>query len=148
MAKSIRAKTKMAARKKKREVGNYAAADAERVQRLSERLLGKSKAQEGEVKKVDAEEGEGEDVEEEEGDATMEDGGTEGELPHPICWWTKLMGVAAGESKKISTHGSRGSRREAWRVSKGMEPRGKSAGINRQGRMGARSKAGRPKRRR
>lgn len=43
MAKSIRAKSKMAARKKKREVGNYAAADAARVQRLSEKLHGKEK---------------------------------------------------------------------------------------------------------
>jgi hypothetical protein len=43
MAKSIRAKSKMAARKKKREVGNYAAADAARVQRLSEKLHGKDK---------------------------------------------------------------------------------------------------------
>jgi hypothetical protein len=74
MAKSIRAKTKMAARKKKREVGNYAAADAARVQRLSAKLLSKSKAQD-EEKVKDGEEaedgGEEEDVTE---DADMNEG--------------------------------------------------------------------------
>jgi len=54
----------------------------------------------------------------------------------------------SSEPKKVSTSGSREPRREAWRRSKGMDPRGKSKGMNRQGVMGGRSKAGKPKRRR
>ena len=54
----------MAARRKKRESGNYAAADAARVARLSAKLLKKDKAEpevkqdEDEVMEADAEPGE------------------------------------------------------------------------------------------
>ncbi|KAG8218404.1 hypothetical protein J3R82DRAFT_4029, partial [Butyriboletus roseoflavus] len=48
----------------------------------------------------------------------------------------------------VSTHGSRGSRREEWRKSKGMDPIPKRRGMNQQGGLAARRKAGRPSRRR
>lgn len=51
-------------------------------------------------------------------------------------------------SKKISTHGPRGSRREQWRESKGMTARPQRKGTNRQGGLAARRKAGRSHRRR
>jgi hypothetical protein len=47
-----------------------------------------------------------------------------------------------------STHGPRGSRREEWRKSKGMPIRPAVKGVNRQGDVVARRKAGRAKRRR
>lgn len=52
------------------------------------------------------------------------------------------------QTKKISTHGSRNSRREQWRASKGLNPRPKSRGMNRQGGAAAKQRAGRPHRRR
>jgi hypothetical protein len=55
MAKSIRAKAKMANRKKKREQGNYHAADAARVARLSAKLLGKQKEEGDDEEMVDEE---------------------------------------------------------------------------------------------
>ncbi|KAF9263626.1 hypothetical protein L218DRAFT_959157 [Marasmius fiardii PR-910] len=51
-------------------------------------------------------------------------------------------------SKRTSTHGPRGSRREEWRLSKGLSARPKSRGMNRQGGLAVRRKAGRSKRRR
>ena len=50
--------------------------------------------------------------------------------------------------KRISTHGPRGSRNEEWRKSKGLAPRPKSRGMNRQGGIAAKRKAGRSARRR
>ena len=47
-----------------------------------------------------------------------------------------------------STHGRRGSRREEWRKLKGMPIRPSAKGMNRQGGVAARRKAGRAKRRR
>ncbi|WWC60869.1 uncharacterized protein I303_103445 [Kwoniella dejecticola CBS 10117] len=100
MAKSIRAKNKMASRARKRIQTHYAVTDAARTQRLSDKLLGKDK----EEKKVDMDvEGE----ENKEGDEEMQE-----------------------EPKKISTSGRRGSRREEWRLSKGMSAKPKK------GRMG------------
>jgi hypothetical protein len=61
---------------------------------------------------------------------------------------TVIEGVAQKFKGKVSTHGPRGSRREQWRVSKGMTPRAKSRGMNRQGLAAARYKSGRPHRRR
>lgn len=64
MAKSVRAKAKMANRRKKREGGNYHAADAARVARISAKLLGKDK-KEGEENvdgEVEGEKVEGEDA--------------------------------------------------------------------------------------
>lgn len=50
--------------------------------------------------------------------------------------------------KRISTHGPRGSRREEWRLSKGLNARPTSRGMNRQGGIAAARNSGRPKRRR
>lgn len=49
---------------------------------------------------------------------------------------------------RLSTHGPRGSGREEWRKSKGMPIRPAAKGMNRQGGVAARRKAGRAKRRR
>ncbi|ORY29972.1 hypothetical protein BCR39DRAFT_530367 [Naematelia encephala] len=127
MAKSIRAKAKMANRRKQRERGNYAAADAARVARLSARLLGKTKGKgkEGEEVKDDDEEVVGGE------DGAAQD--TEMDEANP---------------KKISTAGPRDNRRESWRSSKGMVARPKKGALNSQGQAGGRHKAGRPKRRR
>lgn len=55
---------------------------------------------------------------------------------------------SAEPSKRISTHGPRTSRREAWRVAKGLPAKEKSRGMNKQGMPMARRKAGRSQRRR
>ncbi|TFL00068.1 hypothetical protein BDV98DRAFT_569941 [Pterulicium gracile] len=51
-------------------------------------------------------------------------------------------------SKPISTHGPRGSRREEWRVSKGLSARPKRHGMNKQGGIAAARRPGRSSRRR
>ncbi|WVQ78479.1 hypothetical protein IAT38_000565 [Cryptococcus sp. DSM 104549] len=100
MAKSIRAKAKMASRARKRQQSHYAATESARTQRLSDKLLGKT---EGAAESEEADEGEV--------DAKMDE-----------------------EPKKISTSGSRGARREQWRLAKGMSARpvksAKGAGKN------------------
>ncbi|KAF9563684.1 hypothetical protein CPC08DRAFT_705818 [Agrocybe pediades] len=58
------------------------------------------------------------------------------------------MAVDASAPTKVSTHGPRGSRREEWRKSKGLTPRQTPHGMNRQGGVAAKRKAGRSKRRR
>lgn len=68
--------------------------------------------------------------------------------------FTGSMDVDGGASSsstkktKISTHGPRNSRREEWRVSKGMPARPKSRGMNRQGGIAAARNSGRSHRRR
>lgn len=49
---------------------------------------------------------------------------------------------------KMSTHGPRSSRRAEWRKSKGLPAQPSRHGMNRQGGLAARRKAGRSKRRR
>ena len=56
--------------------------------------------------------------------------------------------VSTLADQKISTHGPRGSRREQWRTSKGLDPIPKRRGMNRQGGIAARRKSGRSSRRR
>ncbi|KAF9028467.1 hypothetical protein BDZ89DRAFT_1066114 [Hymenopellis radicata] len=56
--------------------------------------------------------------------------------------------TSEAQSKRISTHGPRGSRREEWRLSKGLSAKPKSKGMNRQGMVAAARKSGRSKRRR
>ena len=69
MAKSIRAKAKMANRRKKRESGNYHAADAARLARISAKLLNKDKKEGDDEEMVEEEEEvEGEDDEKMEDD--------------------------------------------------------------------------------
>ncbi len=59
MGKSIRSKAKRKARIIKRTDSHYAVADAERVQRLNARLMGKEKVKdEGDEEKMKVEEGE------------------------------------------------------------------------------------------
>lgn len=50
-------------------------------------------------------------------------------------------------SKRVSTHGPRNSRRDEWRRSKGLPPK-KSIGMNKQGGIAAKRRAGRSHRRR
>ncbi|WVF71930.1 hypothetical protein IAT40_006740 [Kwoniella sp. CBS 6097] len=106
MAKSIRAKAKMASRARKRLQTHYAVTDAARTQRLSDKLLGKDK--EGQEQEQEQEKGEMQV--EAEAQAEGEDSTMEGE-----------------QSKKISTSGPKGSRRESWRLSKGMSAKPKKS---------------------
>ncbi|KAF9246974.1 hypothetical protein BU15DRAFT_84553 [Melanogaster broomeanus] len=130
MAKSIRSKVKRSFRAKKRETGKYAVADAARLNRLNAKLVAvKEKDRDGDTPLDDAEEGETEGDPEEGMDLDGADQSTE-------------------KPTHISTHGHRGSRREEWRKSKGMDPVPKRHGMNRQGGLAARRKAGRPSRRR
>ncbi|KAL1409051.1 hypothetical protein Q8F55_005875 [Vanrija albida] len=119
MAKSLRSKTKLAARRRKAHESHYAVANAARTARISAKLLNKEGGeQDAEGDDKMAEEAEGEDTE---------------------------MGE---EAKKISTSAPRESRREQWRESKGMTPRPKLKGQNKLGRPISRHKAGKTKRRR
>lgn len=63
MAKSIRSKAKMASRARKRNMSHYAATEAARTQRLSDKLLGKDKKEDGDNEEVKEERIEGEDAE-------------------------------------------------------------------------------------
>ncbi|KAH9951798.1 hypothetical protein B0H21DRAFT_717619 [Amylocystis lapponica] len=144
MAKSTRSKVKRHFRAKKREEGVYAAAEAARLNRLHTKLRAKLLA-------APAQEPD-EDVMVAEGDAGAEthirDDGTAAEDAGDAM---DLDAGAAGTSdltKRISTHGPRGSRREEWRAAKGLTPRAPSKGMNRQGGIAARRKAGRSLRRR
>jgi len=139
MAKSMRSKVKRTFRSKKREVGIYAATEAARLNRLNAKLVALStKDKDGDVVVEDADEGEkdGENIENTNGAADqMElDGGAQSS--------------AKSADARISTHGPRNSRREEWRKSKGLAPRPKAQGANRQGVVVARRKPGRASRRR
>lgn len=79
MAKSLRAKAKMANRRKKREGGNYHAADAARVARISAKLLGKEKKVDGEGEEDD------EEMVEDEEDAKDGEDADMGEHSFPFC---------------------------------------------------------------
>ncbi|KAH9050065.1 hypothetical protein EDB84DRAFT_1450766 [Lactarius hengduanensis] len=142
MAKSTRSKVKRAFRAKKRTEGVYAATEAARLQRLNAKLRALTAAV---VDKDDGQET-GNSKEEEREDVPAAGDGDDAEMVSP----TAIEGVEAAQKfkGKVSTHGPRGSRREQWRVSKGMAPRAKSKGMNRQGATAARYKSGRPQRRR
>ncbi|KAJ8086372.1 hypothetical protein PM082_005195 [Marasmius tenuissimus] len=136
MAKSLRSKVKRDFRSKKREAGVYAAAHAARLERLHAKLAANAARDvDGDVSVKDAE-GE-EDMPADDAPQTV----AEGEEP-------MQMDTSDNSTKRISTHGPRGSRREEWRLSKGLSARPKSKGMNRQGGVAARRKAGRSKRRR
>ncbi|KAN0139995.1 hypothetical protein V8E53_001891 [Lactarius tabidus] len=154
MAKSTRSKVKRAFRAKKRTEGVYAATEAARLQRLNTKLRALTTAEvddhdhdDGQEPRNPKEEGEDQDEEArvlaaagDGDDAEMKSStGTEG---------VEGKAVPQKFKGKVSTHGPRGSRREQWRVSKGMAPRAKSRGVNRQGLTAARYKSGRPQRRR
>jgi hypothetical protein len=75
MAKSLRSKVKNAARRKRRTQTHYAVAGAERVQRISDKLLGKGKEKaDGDAAEGEGAEGETVNEEQVDGDATMEEG--------------------------------------------------------------------------
>ncbi|KAF8485025.1 hypothetical protein DFH94DRAFT_258602 [Russula ochroleuca] len=143
MAKSTRSKVKRAFRAKKRTEGVFAAADAARLQRLNSKLCALTTT-------ATAVPG-GEDSEEKEQDVDLPvkdaEAGVDVEM---VSSPTEGLDVKTSEKPtgKISTHGPRGSRRERWRTSKGMTPRPKSRGMNRQGTVASRHKPGRSHRRR
>lgn len=119
MAKSIRSKAKMASRARKRNMSHYAATEAARTQRLSNKLLGKDKKADGDDEEVKEEQVEGEDAE------------MKGKLSY--LWLFTILRIYADQSwsleepKKISTSGYRGSRKEQWRTARGMSARPKGS---------------------
>ncbi|KAF8845703.1 hypothetical protein BDN67DRAFT_961316 [Paxillus ammoniavirescens] len=137
MAKSIRSKVKRSFRAKKRETGKYAAAEAARLNRLNTKLAA--------VKEGDRDE----DIPLDDAEGVEAEGHPEGGVSSTVHDGEGMVLDGANEEPmRISTHGSRGSRREEWRKSKGMDPVPKRHGMNRQGGLAARRKAGRPSRRR
>ncbi|KAJ3875908.1 hypothetical protein F5051DRAFT_441995 [Lentinula edodes] len=166
MAKSLRSKVKRDFRSKKREAGVYAAAEAARLHRLNAKLEAVvSKDKDGD-----------EALEDNIIDAAGVPGAAQF-TPYPTslkftlrkihgsfthqCGPSDVTNNSADYmqvddstrledslSKPISTHGPRGSRREEWRLSKGLPAQPSRNGMNRQGGVAARRKAGRSKRRR
>ncbi|KAJ7276203.1 hypothetical protein B0H12DRAFT_1084116 [Mycena haematopus] len=133
MAKSTRSKVKRSFRSNKRETGIYAATEAARLNRLHAKL---SAVVSRDVPQDDEE--------------AMEEGEelrAEGVNQDPIDSM-QVDGEGSKQTERISTHGPRGSRREEWRKSKGLTPKPTPTGMNRQGGLAARRKAGRSKRRR
>ncbi|KDR83349.1 hypothetical protein GALMADRAFT_634884 [Galerina marginata CBS 339.88] len=133
MAKSLRSKVKRSFRSKKRESGVYAAAEAGRLNRLNTKLIQVQKASDGDVP-----------IGEAEGDEEIPAQGPDDSLQDQ----PDSMSIDTQKPHQVSTHGPRGSRREEWRKSKGMPARATSLGMNRQGGIAAKRKAGRSKRRR
>ncbi|KAH9853730.1 hypothetical protein C2E23DRAFT_820323 [Lenzites betulinus] len=136
MAKSLRAKTKRLHRARKRTEGVYAATEAARLHRLHSKLKAVTDSAVPEREDEDEDElAEGEER-------------TEGAAAAPDAMDTDP--TASSSTARISTHGPRNSRREQWRASKGLVPRPKAKGngMNRQGGIAARRKAGRSLRRR
>ncbi|KAI0752244.1 hypothetical protein BC629DRAFT_1297202 [Irpex lacteus] len=132
MAKSTRSKVKRQWRAKKRNDSVYAVTEAARLHRLSQKLKT--------IVQTDAE-----------GDYEVEDATAEGEGSENRAQQTgdaMDLDKEASSSKRISTHGPRGSRRDEWRESKGLPPRARSTRINRQGAPVAKRKGGRSHRRR
>ncbi|KAG7097283.1 hypothetical protein E1B28_004648 [Marasmius oreades] len=139
MAKSLRSKVKRDFRSKKREAGIYAAAHAARLERLHAKLAATAARDvDGDLPVKGAEVVAEEDMPADNVSEAVVEGGED----------SMRMDIAETSSKRISTHGPRASRREEWRLSKGLPARPRSRGMNRQGGVAARRKAGRSKRRR
>lgn len=100
-------------------MSHYAATEAARTQRLSNKLLGKDKKADGDDEEVKEEQVEGEDAE------------MKGKLSY--LWLFTILRIYADQSwsleepKKISTSGYRGSRKEQWRTARGMSARPKGS---------------------
>ncbi|KAF9782284.1 hypothetical protein BJ322DRAFT_1111155 [Thelephora terrestris] len=143
MAKSLRSKTKRAFRAKKREDGVYAVAHAARLQRLHARIdaiVAAPKPVQDEIL---------EDVENAERDEEAQEEVMAEDTQPKVRNGSDTMDVdKTSKTTKINTHGPRNSRREQWRLSKGMSAKPARKGVNRQGTVTARRNAGRPKRRR
>ncbi|KAI9067602.1 hypothetical protein FKP32DRAFT_1563227 [Trametes sanguinea] len=138
MAKSLRSKAKRHFRAKKREEGIYAATEAARLHRLHMKL-----------KSLTTTEPEEDDEGAEEGAQMETEGGAAPSADAMDLDSSAGPSTSADSStKRISTHGPRNSRREQWRASKGLPPRPKAKGMNRQRTVAARRKAGRSHRRR
>ncbi|KZT72628.1 hypothetical protein DAEQUDRAFT_722789 [Daedalea quercina L-15889] len=149
MAKSTRSKVKRHFRAKKRTEGVYAAAEAARLNRLHQKL--KVLATHDRDGDVDIPEEVVESFSDEER-AQQPDGQTTNDSSAEGADAMAVDSSSAGPStegtNRISTHGPRGSRREQWRLSKGMPARPQSKGMNKQGGIAARRKSGRSHRRR
>jgi len=149
MAKSTRSKVKRSFRAKKRTEGVYAAVEAARLNRLHQKLkVLTTRDKEGDLEIPDEEVGafsDEEGAEQPDGQTTKADSAYDADAMELD---SGAAGTSKDSSKRISTHGPRGSRREEWRLSKGMVPRPPSKGMNRQGGIAGRRKAGRPGRRR
>ncbi|VDC06933.1 unnamed protein product [Peniophora sp. CBMAI 1063] len=141
MAKSTRSKVKRAHRAKKREDSVYAAVEAARLQRLNAKLVGLTTQDPPTEVVSEDEEGDDEKMQDDAPEAGTSKAAT-------TASGTETMDIDAAQTKKISTHGPRNSRREQWRLSKGMAPRPKARGMNRQGGIASKTKPGRSKRRR
>lgn len=85
MAKSLRSKTKLAARRRKAHESHYAVADAERTARISARIMAKAKPTEDE---------EGDAAMEAEGDEEMKEGESERPTASGASWRDE---IAIGE---------------------------------------------------
>ncbi|KAK7470876.1 hypothetical protein VKT23_002292 [Stygiomarasmius scandens] len=140
MAKSLRSKVKRDFRSKKREAGVYAATEAARLARLNAKLLS--------TVSKDKKEFAGKGAEVDENEMPVEENSAETSNNADDSMQLDQSPVDDEKSTRISTHGPRGSRREQWRLSKGLSARPASKGMNRQGGIAARRKAGRSKRRR
>ncbi|THV03313.1 hypothetical protein K435DRAFT_774996 [Dendrothele bispora CBS 962.96] len=139
MAKSLRSKVKRDFRSKKREAGVYAATEAARLARLNAKLLSTVSKDKKEF---------AEKEEEDESAMPVEETSPEDSTKPDDSMQLDQSPANNPKSTRISTHGPRGSRREEWRLSKGLSARPASKGMNRQGGIAARRKAGRSKRRR
>ncbi|TRM68377.1 hypothetical protein BD626DRAFT_481526 [Schizophyllum amplum] len=150
MAKSLRSKVKRSFRNKKREEGVYAATEAARLQRLNSKLRNTiERDADGDVEIADEADSRAGDLPAaQRGDDGERIEGGEGEDAAVASSMDVDSASKAPSTKRVSTHGPRGSRREEWRLSKGMTARPQSKGLNRQGGIAARNKPGRPKRRR
>ncbi|CAL1702311.1 unnamed protein product [Somion occarium] len=164
MAKSTRSKVKRHFRAKKREEGVYAATEAARLNRLHQKLkMLTTRDKDGDVEVEDVsnfadEEGEPQNnpTQQVHAEGSGERAGlltqpsrTIIQVDHSIHN-SDAMDLDLGpsdSSKRISTHGPRDSRRESWRLAKGL-PTKVIRGMNRQGGIAAKRKAGRSQRRR
>ncbi|KAI0637841.1 hypothetical protein C8Q77DRAFT_1088104 [Trametes polyzona] len=159
MAKSTRSKVKRHFRAKKRTEGVYAATEAARLHRLHQKLKALTTAEPDDGADAD-EEGDTAEGEQMDADAPSQHtdaaGAADGQPSGSNANGGDAMDLDSGSgaassstsTQRISTHGPRNSRREQWRASKGLPPRPKAKGMNRQGGVAARRKAGRSHRRR
>ncbi|PCH41402.1 hypothetical protein WOLCODRAFT_137372 [Wolfiporia cocos MD-104 SS10] len=151
MAKSTRSKVKRSFRAKKRTESVYAAAEAARLHRLSQKLKVITTSKTAEDDESPEEEA---GVAERDQSVFSTDAQNAAENTAEGADAMKVDSGAAGpststdSSKRVPTHGRRHSRNQDWRLSKGMPARPGSKGMNRQGGIAARRKAGRAHRRR
>ncbi|CAL1702310.1 unnamed protein product [Somion occarium] len=144
MAKSTRSKVKRHFRAKKREEGVYAATEAARLNRLHQKLkMLTTRDKDGDVEVEDVSNFADEEGEPQNNPTQQVHAEGSGERADAM----DLDLGPSDSSKRISTHGPRDSRRESWRLAKGL-PTKVIRGMNRQGGIAAKRKAGRSQRRR